>query len=450
MPDAGEIPARGGRPFFRNAYALILNTGISGGLGLVFWFLAARYYDDSDVGRGSAAVSALMMLAGLVAVNAAGTLNRFIPNAGKRSFAVVGWAFALTSAAIAILALGFLATLDWWGPSFDLLRGPGMWLWFCIAAVGVSVVTVQESVLTALRASVWVPAANAVFGVGKVLLLVVLAGFLPDSGVMFSWFVPMLVISIPMTLLIFGRLLPRHMRRTTPAAVVSRAEIGRFLAADYVGALFLFVTIFLVPVLVATRVEAHTYAYFFVAWSIAGVMGVVGVSVATSLAVEGVYDAPSLASNCRSALSRSVGLLLVGAVAVSLAAPYALGLLGEGYLDAVPLLQLLVFASLPRAVVDIYIGTLRAQGKCAQITWVQALRGVLVLGLAAMFIYFDRLFGLSTITAVGVAVLVGQLAAMLVAVPGLGRLLGWRRETASAATVPEATDDYLPALAARR
>ena len=39
-------------PFLRNAYALVLNTGISGVLGLVYWILAARYYDDSDVGRG--------------------------------------------------------------------------------------------------------------------------------------------------------------------------------------------------------------------------------------------------------------------------------------------------------------------------------------------------------------------------------------------------------------
>lgn len=449
MRDSGTGTSRSAQPFFRNAYALMLNTGISGGLGLIFWFLAARYYDDSDVGRGSAVVSALMMLAGLVAVNAAGTLNRFIPNSGRRTSAVVAWAFVLTSAVIAVLAVGFAATLDWWGPSFDLLRAPNMWLWFCIAAVGVSVVTVQESVLTALRASVWIPVANAVFGVAKVLLLVVLAASMPDSGVLFSWVVPMLVVSVPLSVLIFGWLLPRHVRSTRPAVVVTRREIGRFFAADYLGALFVFATVFLVPVLVASRVEPHTYAYFFMAWSIAGVMGVVGVNLATSLAVEGVYDAPSLAANCRSALSRSMGLLLVGAVGISLAAPYTLGLLGKGYLDAVPLLQLLVFATLPRAVVDIYIGVLRAQGECVRITWIQTLRGILVLGLVFIFVYYDHLLGLSAITAVGVAVLIGQLVAMAVALPGLGRLMGWRRGPVSADSVPETAVEQIPVLAAR-
>ena len=221
-----------------------------------------------------------------------------------------------------------------------------MRLWFFAAAVAASVITVQDSVLTGLRAAVWVPVGNAAFGVAKIVLLVVLAVSMPRSGVFFSWIIPMIIVMFPVNLLIFGRLLPRHMRTTTHAVDLTRAQIGRFFAADYLGALFLFATIYLVPVLVATRVEPHTYAYFFVAWTIASVMNLVAVNMATSLAVEGVYDAPRLAGNCRSALTRALGLLLVGAVVISLAAPYTLGLLGTGYLDAAPLLQLLVIRQL--------------------------------------------------------------------------------------------------------
>lgn len=441
---------RGGEHFHRNASALILNTGISGGLGMAFWFLAAHHYSDPDVGRGSAVISALMMLAGLIAVNAAGTVNRFIPKAGRHTTAVVAWAHILTVTVIAVLALAFLGTLEWWGPSFDLLRSPEMALWFCIAAVAVSVITIQENVLTALRASIWVPVANALFGVGKVVLLVVLAATFPRSGVFFAWVIPMIVVMVPLTLLIFGWLVPRHIRTYAHVFDVTRAEIGRFFAADYLGALFLFGTIFLVPVLVATRVEPHTYAYFYVAWSLAGVMSVVGNNMATSLAVEGVYDAPRLAENCRSALSRGLFLLLVGAVAVSTIAPYGLGLLGAGYVDAVPLLQLLAFATLPRAIVDIYIGVLRARGDGVQIARLQALRGVLVMGVVVTILYFvDEPFGIHTITAVGVAVLVGQLIAMLVALPGLAQLLGWRPDDRVMANVSITSAERITLLADR-
>src|SRR5262249_35179698 len=151
--------------------------------------------------------------------------------------------------------------LRWWGgPAFDLLREPDKRLWFIAAAVAASIITVQDSVLTGLRAAVWVPVWNAAFGVAKIVVLVTLAESMPHSGVFFSWIGPMMVVLFPVNLLIFGWLVPRHVRRTADADEPALAQIGRFFVADYVGALFLFATVFLVPVLVATRVQPYTYA----------------------------------------------------------------------------------------------------------------------------------------------------------------------------------------------
>ncbi len=434
---------RSGPPFLRNAYALVLNTGVTGALGLVYWILAARYYDDSDVGRGSAAISALMLLTGLVSVNFAGTLNRFIPRTGRRTVAVVAFTYLVTSAVVAVLAVALLVTLYWvGGPVYDLLREPHTRMWFIAAAVAASVVTLQDSVLTGLRAAVWVPVWNAAFAVSKIVLLVVLAHYMPQSGVFFSWIVPMIVVMFPVNLLIFGRLLPRHVRTSTHEVELTGAEVGRFFAADYLGALLLYGTMFLVPVLVALHVAPHTYAYFFLAWAIATMMNLVAVNMAASMAVEGVYDPSSLAGHCRSALTRALGLLTVGVVGISLAAPYTLGLLRAGYLDAVPLLQLLAFASLPSAVVDIYLGTLRARNMRARIVGVQSLRAVAVLGLVVVLQHYHQLFvhfGDPRLTAVGAAVLLGQLVAMLVVLPELGRLLGWRQRPASPIPAHEET-----------
>lgn len=430
-------------PFFRNAYALVLNTGISGALGLLYWVLAARHYDDSDVGRGSAAISALMLLTGLVSVNFAGTLNRFIPKSGRRTVAVVAFTYLVSSAVVAVLAVALLIALHWLGgPAYDLLREPHMRMWFVAAAVAASVVTVQDSVLTGLRAAVWVPVWNAAFAISKVVLLLVLAHSVPRAGVFFSWILPMIVVMFPVNLLIFGRLLPRHARTSTHKIELTGAEIGRFFAADYLGALFLYGTMFLVPVLVASRVSPHTYAYFFLAWAIANIMNLVAVNMAVPMAVEGVHDPSSLAGYCRTALTRALGLLCVGVVVIGLAAPYTLGLLRAGYLDAVPLLQLLAFASLPSAVVDIYLGTLRARTMRMRIIAVQSLRAVAVLGLVVLLQHYHQLFGHfgdPRLTAVGAAVLLGQLAVVLVVFPELAKLLGWRRRPASPIGVEEQT-----------
>ena len=61
----------------------MLNTGISAVLGLGFWLAAARYYSESAVGQGSAAIAAMKLLAGLTAVTLTGALARFIPVAGR-------------------------------------------------------------------------------------------------------------------------------------------------------------------------------------------------------------------------------------------------------------------------------------------------------------------------------------------------------------------------------
>jgi O-antigen/teichoic acid export membrane protein len=420
------------KPFFRNAYALILNTGISGVLGLAYWVLAARHYNDSDVGRGSAAISALMLLTGLVSVNFAGTLNRFIPHTGRRVFAVVAFTYVLTSVVVAILAVVLLIALHWWGgPAYDLLREPTMRLWFVAAAVAASVVTVQDSVLTGLRAAVWVPVWNATFAVSKIVLLLVFAHVLPHSGVFFSWILPMIVVLFPVNLLIFGRLIPRHVRTSRIDVELTRAEIGRFFAADYLGALFLYGAMFLVPVLVALRVSPQTYAYFFLAWAVASMMNLVAVNLAVPMTVEGVLDPSTLAGHCRSALIRALVLLCIGVVVIGLAAPYTMGLLRRGYLDAVPLLQLLAFASLPSAVVDVYLGTLRARTMRGRIVAVQSLRAASVLGLVVVLQGYQdwfRSFGDPRLTAVGVAVLIGQLIVMIAVVPELAKLLGWRHD----------------------
>ncbi|MGH4021360.1 MAG: lipopolysaccharide biosynthesis protein [Pseudonocardiaceae bacterium] len=414
-------------PFSRNAYALMLNTGLTGLLGIGFWLLAARYYTDPDVGRGSALISTMTLLSGVVAINVTGTLSRFIPQTGRRTSRLVLYAYALSSVAVAALTAGFLLTLGYWGPSFDLLRDPATALWFVVAVIAAGVFTIQDGVLVGLRSSVWVPVENALFGIAKIVLLVLFATSFPRDGVYLSWIIPMALLVLPINGLIFGRLVPRHVRTTGDSFLPpSPAQMGRFLAADYVGALFVFGAVYLVPVAVAASVAPHIFAYFYVAWMMAGILNLIAVNLAHSLTVEGAYEAHKLAANCRAALRRALGLLLVAAVAVGLVAPYGLGVLGRGYLDAGPLLQVLAFAALPRAVVEIWIGVLRAQNRPREIARVQIASGSLVIGSVLVWLQLDVValdLGVSQITGVGLAVLAGQTVVALAVLPRLRRFL---------------------------
>ncbi len=415
-------------PFSRNSYALILNTGLTGILGVIYWMVAARHYTDADVGRGAALISTMMLLSGVVAINVTGTLSRFIPQAGRETGRVLLHAYGLSAIAVAVLSAGFVFTLDFWGPSFDLLRNPSTAAWFILAVVASGIFTVQDGVLVGLRKSVWVPVENAVFGIAKIVLLVLFANSFPHDGLYLSWVIPMALLVLPVNGLIFGRLVPRR-HRATPDDFLppSRAQVRGFLAGDYVGALFVFASVYLVPVIVASSVAPRTFAYFYVVWSVSGILHLVGVNLAASLTVEGVYEADRLAANCRAALRRALGILLLAAAVVALAAPYILGVLGRGYVDAALLLQLLALAAVPRAVVEIWIGVLRAQGRPRQIARVQIASGGLLVGFVLVWLQVDQQsladLGVQRITGVGLAVLASQTVVALAVLPHLRRFV---------------------------
>ena len=414
-------------PFSRNAYALVLNTGLTGLLGVAYWWLAPHYYSDADVGRGSALISVMTLLSGAVAINLTGTLNRFIPRSGRHTARLVGGVYLLSSVVVLALGGGFLLTLGRWGATFAPLREPVMALCFASAVVIAGIFTMEDAVLTGLRSSVWVPVGNTCFGVIKIVFLVLLASSLPHQGLYLSWVIAMALLVPPINALIFTRLLPRHGRVAGEHAVApTRAQLGGFFAGDYLGALFVFAAGYLVPVVVAADLPPDHFAHFYLAWSVVGILNLVPTNLANSLTVEGVYEAARLATNCRAALRRALAIVLAAIAAVALLARWGFAALGPGYLTALPTLFALAVATLPRAVVEIWIGVLRARGLTRQVARVQIAVGVVVVGfvLAWLRAHTHALGrGLELTTGVGLAVLLSYAAVAVAVAPGLRRFL---------------------------
>lgn len=200
---ASGADKRGGNQLFRNAYALMLNTGVSAVLGLGYWLVAARYYTEDAVGQGSAAIAAMKFLAGLTAVTLTGALARFIPVSGRRTGRLIFGTYTGSSAIVAFAAAAFLLTLDFWGPSYRFLHGTANGLGFIAAVVGWSLLTLQDGVLTGLRRAVWVPVGNTVFSAAKLALLVGIAAAVPTVSVFVSWVAAIGLSVVPLGWLVF-------------------------------------------------------------------------------------------------------------------------------------------------------------------------------------------------------------------------------------------------------
>lgn len=399
---------------FRNAYALMLSTGVSAALGLGFWLVAARYYTEEAVGQGSAAIAAMRLLASLTATTMIGAVVRYVPRAGRATGALVWRAYAVSSAVVCVACVVFLLTLDLWGPSYAPLDGVTAGLLFSGACVAWALLTLQDGVLTGLREAFWVPVGNAVFSLGKLLLLVAFATALPVLGVFVSWAAAIALSVLPLGWLVFRRLIPRQAAADRDREPPRIAEIGRFLAGDSVGALFSLAMINLLPVMVAVRFDAAHNAFFYTAYTVGGTMEFMAINMASSLTAHASHSPERLAEGVRGALRRMAVLLVPVVLVLVVFAPQVLAPFGADYAEhGSTVLRLLAAAALPRVVVELYIGVLRVQGRTGMLAALQGAMCVSVLGSAVL------LLGPAGISGAGLAMLLSMTLIALVAAPGL-------------------------------
>ncbi|MFE0651248.1 lipopolysaccharide biosynthesis protein [Streptomyces sp. NPDC059534] len=448
---APGIPADGNGPgedkgaddgsMFRNAYALMLSTGVSAALGLGFWLAAARYYSEEAVGQGSAAIAAQRMLASLTATTMIGAVVRYVPRAGRATGPLVLRMYLVSTVVVALACGVFLLTLDRWGPSYAPLGTLSAGLFFTASCVGWALLTLQDGVLTGLRRAIWVPVGNAVFSLGKLVLLGVLAAGLPVLGVFVSWSAAIALSVVPLAWLVFRRLIPRQARADRDREPPGLREIGRFMAGDSVGALFSLAMINLLPVMVAVRFDAAHNAFFYTAYTVGGTMEFMAINMASSLTAHASHSPESLAEGVRGALRRMVLLLVPVVLFLVVLAPVLLTPFGEEYAEnGMTVLRLLAAAALPRVAVELYIGVLRVQGRTGMLAVLQGAMCALVLGSAVV------LLGPLGISGAGYAVL-GSMTLMAAAcVPGLRATLKGRapaeRPRAAARAQERATDGY--------
>ncbi|WP_351227817.1 lipopolysaccharide biosynthesis protein [Streptomyces sp. NPDC002133] len=413
--------AAGGDSMFRNAYALMLSTGVSAALGLGFWLVAARYYTEEAVGQGSAAIAAMRLLASITATTMIGAVVRYVPRAGRATGPLVWRAYAASSAVVCVACAVFLVTLDLWGPSYAPLRGLTAGLVFTAACVAWALLTLQDGVLTGLRKAVWVPVGNAVFSIGKLLLLAAFATAMPVLGVFVSWAAAIALSVLPLGWLVFRRLIPRQAAADRDREPPRLRDIGRFLAGDSVGALFSLAMINLLPVMVAVRFDAAHNGFFYIAYTVGGTMEFMAINMASSLTAHASHSPETLAGGVRGSLRRMVILLVPVVLVLVVFAPHILAPFGPDYAaHGTTVLRLLAAAALPRVVVELYIGVLRVQGRTGVLAVLQGAMCTLVLGSAAV------LLGPVGISGAGLAMALSMTVMAAVSAPGIRAALAGR------------------------
>lgn len=396
------LAAHARTPLYRDGYAILLATGLTSVLGIVYWAVAARLYPAATVGFNTAILSAMMLVSGLAQLNMTTLLPRYLPVVGGSRRRLVKVTYAGTLLVTLVFAALAVVVLPRLIPALGELRDVGAraGLFFVVGALAWTIFTLQDSVLTGLGRAVWVPAENLTSSLLKLALLPLLQGPMPRLGIMFSWIVSAIALIPPVTWLVHRRLRTRE-RAPEPAA--SLRPIASLLLGNNVGMTLGIVAVFTMPLLVVAQLGSQANAYFYGPWSVFLGLQLVSASFATSLLVEGADPASRRAALMKAMMWQSSRLLLPAVALVCLLASPILSLFGPDYeAEGTTLLRLLALACVPNVLVAAAIAKARLYERPWTVALIHSETSLLGLGLSAL------LLPVMGIEGAGVAWLVAQ------------------------------------------
>jgi O-antigen/teichoic acid export membrane protein len=372
----------------RTGHLLVANAVLNGGFGIGYWLVAARLNSPAVVAVNSAAISAMMLLAGAAQLNLMSALLRFVPTAGTAAGRMIRSAYMLGSGLSGVAALVFLLGMHVWAPDLSSLLRPGLpAVSFVVATMLWSVFVMQDSVLVSVDRPAGVPAENSAFTVLKIALIVVFSLEATAAGIWWSWTIAMAICVIGTTAYLFGRAVPSFARNRDPGTVhvASRRELGRFIGPDYAGALAWIACTSLVPILVLDLTSPRTSAAFALPWSICFALYSVPSAFGQSLVAHGVRRQELLDKYHRQALMHSLGLLLPVVLLIVGLAPVGLRIFGPFYASH-STLTLLALSALPNCVVALAVSRARVLRQMKTVVIVLVGLAVFVLGLTILLV----------------------------------------------------------------
>ncbi len=351
-------------PLLRNGHFLTVSSGMTALIGLVYWSLAVHRYATVVVGRSAVVISAMMLIGGIGQMNLMSALVRFVPVAGRNTARLVTASYLAAAALAAALGLAFLLVAPRLSSEFEFVTSSSwMSLGFVVSVAGWTIFVLQDSVLTGLRLTPLVSVENTLFSAIKVAIVVVLAGLLPVTGIVVSWWVGLAMALIATNAYIFLWVLPRHTAPTRPDSLqLSRRTVTRFAAPDYIGGLCWLGVVSGVPLIVIAQVGARDTAYFSVVWQVGVALATIGSNMGTSLVVETASDQSDLEMRWRRVIRHTIVPLGAVVAVIVIGAPYILKCFGTSYSQhGTTLLRLLALAAIPALVTDTAVCAARSR-----------------------------------------------------------------------------------------
>lgn len=379
----------------------MISAGGTAVLGVAFWGFAARLATQATVGRASAEIATMILLASFAQLSFGSIFERFLPVAGTQTRHFVVRAYVMC----VLFAVIFTSVYAFSGFAHHFL--PDSFLWrslFVLSVASWTIFALQDSVLIGLRASRWVPVENITFGITKLALLPILIAISPKQGVYLAWTSPVILTLIVVNWYLFAKRIPAHEAMEAPTESLPRTkELILLAGAQYATLFFTVLTPYIVTLIVIARLGAVASAHYYVPALIVFSISIFLLSVSRSFIVEAASEPHALRRHTNMAIGAMLAVLVPSVVIGVIFAPDILHVFGAPYEAHSTTLLRMLLLSLPMGAVSIFYSSFAWLDRRV---WWMALRDFI-----SGVIYFSVLFWLIDrhgIDAIGIASLISS------------------------------------------
>lgn len=382
-------------PLYKNAIYLMMNMALGSGLGFFFWIIVARYHSPHEVGLAAAIIPIMVLIGILSNFGFEFGLVRYLPSSGEDSGTMINSCFTISGLAAICISFVFLMGLGIWSPALLFVRENWIFfLSFIVFSVVFSLYSLTNQVFVARRDTRFTLAGTSISGL-RILFLLVFSSFFGVFGIFSSWSLAILI-SLAVGMILFIPVVNPGYR---PIPVVRRSVVSnmlRFSAGNYAAGIFSAIPASLVPLVIVNTLGAESVAYYFIAFTVAGLLfGATG-AIGMSLFAEGSWFEGEMASNVRKALKFVFALLTPAIIVVLLFGKHLLLLFGNEYSsEGLILLQVFALSSIFVALNGIFVATRRVLKRLKPILAVSAFNAFAVVLMGYAFLVSIGLVGIA-------------------------------------------------------
>jgi O-antigen/teichoic acid export membrane protein len=358
------LPARL-EPFRRTLGAtggLVSASVVTSGTGFIFWWIAARQYPAEAVGLAGAAVSAMLLLS-QISVLGLGTALAGILHREDRAASLIATAMLASGLAGILLGVAFGLSAPLFSDELQPIAATPLALIIFVAGVGITALSaVLDQVLVSVSRSLLQLARNAIFGFGRLPLLLVAAALVVQDGMAIyaAWLIATAVSLVVIISIVHDPELPGGLR---PLMWIRLREMASDALAHHVVNLSRSASVWILPLLVTVTLSREANAGFYVAFLMSNLLLLVGKEATFTLYIAGARTPETFWQQLRFTLGLSGLAALVGTLALTVAGRPLLSVFGELYAStAYPTVAILALSAFPVFIKDHWVAVHRVRG----------------------------------------------------------------------------------------